>query len=88
MPLCAGVISRGAQGVGPLVELSAHIGGSAPLKLLHWLGFSEFIDLASKVICSIVHCYMVIEAFLIVDYIISVLNKIIMFPSLKTWAWL
>ena len=49
-------------------------GGSAPLKLLHWLGFSEFIGLASKVLWSAVLCYMVIEAFLIVDYTISVLN--------------
>ena len=29
-----------------------------------------------------------IEAFFIVDYTISVLNKIILFPSLKIWAWL
>ena len=50
------------------------LGDSAPLKLLHWLSFSESIDLASKVLCSIVHCCMVIEAFLIVDYTISVLN--------------
>ena len=46
-----GVISRGAQGGGaPLVKISAHVGGSAPLKLLHWLGFSESIGLASKVL--------------------------------------
>jgi len=48
-----GVISRGAQrGRAPLVNISAHVGGggSAPLKLLHWLGFSEFIGLASKVV--------------------------------------
>ena len=72
----AGVISRGAQGGGaPLVKISAHVGGAQPpLKLLHWLGFSEFISHASKVLSSTVHCYMVIEAFLIVDYTISVLN--------------
>jgi len=47
-----GVISRGAQGGGaPLVKISAHAGGAQPpLKLLHWLGFSEFIGLASKVL--------------------------------------
>ena len=46
------MISRGAQGGGaPLVEISAHAGGAQPpLKLLHWLGFSEFIGLASKVL--------------------------------------
>jgi len=31
---------------------------------------------------------MVIDAPLFVDYTISVLNYIIMFPSLKIWAWL
>ena len=64
----------GLRGRSPLVKISAHFGGSAPLKLLHCLGFSEFIGLASKVLWSTVRCYMVIEAFLIVDYTISVLN--------------
>jgi len=41
----------GSSGGGAsLVKISAHFGGSAPLKLLHWLGFSEFIGLASKVL--------------------------------------
>ena len=50
--LLPGVISRGGSGGrSPLVKISAHVGGgSAPLKLLHWLGFSEFIGLASKVL--------------------------------------
>ena len=59
----------------PLVKISAHVGGlSPPLKLLHWLGFSEFIGFASKVLLSTAHCYMVIDAILIVDFTISVLN--------------
>ena len=37
-------------GQSPLVKMSAYFGGSAPLKLLHWLGFSEFIGLASIVL--------------------------------------
>ena len=37
---------------------------------------------------SIVHCYMIIDTSLIVDYTISVLNKIIMLLSLTIWAWL
>ena len=48
----AGVISRGAHGGGaPLVKISTHVGrAQPPLKILHWLGFSEFIGLASKVL--------------------------------------
>ena len=61
-------------GGAPLLKFLLFLGGSAPLKLLHWLGFSEFIGLASKVLSTFVHCYMVIEAYLIVDYTISVLN--------------
>ena len=83
------MISRGAQGAEPpLLKVLLILGAQFPRKLLHWLGFSEFFGLASKVLCSIVHCYMVIEALLIVNYTISVLNKIIMLPSLETWAWL
>ena len=42
---------RGVQGGGvPLLQCLLSLGGSAPLKLLHWLGFSEFIGLASKVL--------------------------------------
>ena len=42
------MISRGAQGGGaPLVKISVHVGGLNPLKLLHCLGISEFIGLAS-----------------------------------------
>jgi len=49
--LVAGVISRGAQGGGaPLVKISAHFGGLIPPESLHWLSFSEFIGLASKVL--------------------------------------
>ena len=44
----SGVISRGLRGWSPLVKISAHFGGSAPLKLLHWLGFSEVTGLAPK----------------------------------------
>ena len=70
----SGVISRGAQeGRAPCYNTCLFWGLSPPKTLaLTWL--SEFIDLASKVLWSIVHCYMVIEAFLIVDYTISVLN--------------
>ena len=69
-----GVSSRGLRGEPPLLKFLLIFGGLAPLKLLHWLGFSESIGLVSKVLCSIVHCYMVIEAFLLADYTISVLN--------------
>ena len=71
----SGVISRGAQGGGaPLAKISAHFGGGwAPPESLHWLSFSEFIGLASKVLWSIGHCYMVIDAPLLVGYTISVL---------------
>ena len=68
--------------------LLAHAQRLSPLTLLNWLGLSEFIGLASKVLSSIVHCYMVIDTSLIVDYTISVLNYIIMFLSLEIWAWL
>ena len=44
------VISRGLKGWNPLVEISAHFGGLSPPKIMHWLGFSEFIGLASKVL--------------------------------------
>ena len=41
-----------AAGVGgaPFVKISAHFGGSAPLKFLHWLSFSEFIGFASMLL--------------------------------------
>ena len=45
-----GVISRGLRGQSPLVKSSAHFGAEPPLKLLHWLGFLEFIGLISKVL--------------------------------------
>jgi len=45
--LLIGEISRGQS---PLVKISAHFGRLSPQKLLHWLGFSEFIGLASKVL--------------------------------------
>ena len=71
----SGVISRGAQGPEPsLLKCLFILGGSAPLEFLHWLSFSEFIGLASKVLWLIVHCYTIIDASLIVDYTISVLN--------------
>ena len=43
-----GMISRGAE--HPLLKFLLILGGSAPLKLLHWLDFSESIGLASKVL--------------------------------------
>ena len=48
----AGVISRGLRGAEPpLLKFLLMLGGAQPpLKLLHWLGFSEFIGLASKVL--------------------------------------
>ena len=72
----------------PLLKFLLMLGGLSPPKTLALAGFSEFIGLTSKVLLSIVHCYMAIEAFLIVDYTISVSKYIIMFSSLKTWAWL
>ena len=49
MSLQARVVSRGTQGgQASLNKISAHVGGAAPLKVLHWLGISEFIGLASK----------------------------------------
>ena len=57
-----------------LLTLLLIFGVSAPPEFLHWLNFSEFIGFASKVLSLIVHCYMVIDTSLIVDYIISVLN--------------
>ena len=69
-----GDFQGGSGGQSPLVNISAHFGGLSPLEFLHWLSFSEYIGLASKVLWSIVHSYMVIEAFLIIDYTVSVLN--------------
>ena len=39
---------RGAE--PPLLKFLLILGGSAPLEFLHWLRFSEFIGLASKVL--------------------------------------
>ena len=90
------------RGQSPLLKISAHFGGSAPLKFLHWLRFSELIGLASNVLWPIVHCYRVIEAFLIVDYTIILYQywtKLSCFQlwkygrgcswvTPKLWAWL
>ena len=37
---------------------------------------------------SLMHCYIVIETYPIVDYSITVLKYIIISASLKIWAWL
>ena len=85
-----GGLGRGDfQGSGtPLLKFLFILGDLAPLKLLHWLRSSGFVCLASKVLCSIVDCCMVIDASRIVDYTISVLKQSIIFPSMKIWAWL
>ena len=44
-------------GGAPLLQLLLNLGGSAPLEFLHWVSFSEFIGLASKVLWSTVDCY-------------------------------
>ena len=38
----------GSGGRSPLVKISALCGGSAPLKLLHWLGFQSLLALLLK----------------------------------------
>ena len=49
------MITRGAQGrPSPLVKISVRLGGSAPLKLLHWLRFSEFIGLLFNIVFDVI----------------------------------
>ena len=44
------ISEEGSGGRSSIVKTFVHFGGSPPLKFLHWLSFSEFIDPASKVL--------------------------------------
>ena len=66
-----GVISRGAQeGGAPLVKILDHFGGAQPPPRNFCIGlaFQSLLTLLPKyflLLCSIVHCYVVIETFLL-----------------------
>ena len=72
------MISRGLRGRNPLVKIVDHFGGLSPPKnSCIGLALQSLLTLLPKyflLLCSIMHCYVVIETFLIVDYTISVLN--------------
>ena len=69
--LRAGVISRGAQGGGaPLVKILDHFGGAQPPPRNSCIGlaFQSLLTLLPTyflLLCSIMHCYVVIETFLL-----------------------
>ena len=72
-------MSRGLRGRSPLVKILDHFGGAWPLLKILCIGlaFQSLLTLLPMhflLLCSIMHCYVVIETFLIVDYTISVLN--------------
>ena len=74
-----GVTSRGdSERLRPFAKIFDHLGGlSPPRKSCIGLAFQSLLTLLPKyflLLCSIMHCYLVIETFLIVDYTISVLN--------------
>ena len=78
--------SRGALGGGvPIVKITVHSEGAQPsLKILA-------LDLLFKcfvLLWLIIHCYMVIETFLIVYYNLLALKLRMTSASLKIWAWL
>ena len=66
-----GVISRGAQGGGaPLVKIFDHFGGAQPPPRNSCIGLAlqSLLTLLPKyflLLCSIMHCYVVIETFLL-----------------------
>ena len=63
------------MGGAPLLKFLIILGGSSI-----GLAFQSLLTLLPKYflpMCSIMHCYVAIETFLIVDYAISVLNQII-----------
>ena len=69
---------RGSGGQSPLVKIFYHFGGLSPPKN-SCIGpaFQSILSLLPKyflLLCSIMHCHVGIETFLIVDYTISVLN--------------
>ena len=70
---------KGSSGGGaPLVKILDYFGGSAsPKNSCNGLAFQILLTLLPMyflLLCSIMHCYVVIETFLIVDHTISVLS--------------
>ena len=76
--LYPGVISRGLRGWSPLAKAFDHFGGlSLPKNSCIGYAFQSLLTLLPKyflLLCSIKHCYVLTETFLIADYAISVLN--------------
>ena len=71
------MISRGPNPLGKIID---HFGGLSPQNSCIGLAFQSVLTLLSKyfvLLWSILHCCMVIEVFLIVDYTISVFIYII-----------
>ena len=75
-----------------MLKLLLILGAQRPKVSCIGLAFLNCIDLTSNVLAllrRLLHCYMAIETFLVVDYTTLVLNKMIIFASLKKiWAQL
>ena len=88
----AGVISRGLTGVDPPCQNYHSLWGLGPLpNSCIDFAFQSVLTLLPKhylLLRSILHCYVAMDTFLIVDYTILVLDYIIVSTSLKIWAWL